>query len=146
MSGSSGKQAPPLRGPFEGLPEGSLKVLQLTDCHLYADPSQCLLGLNTINTLDQVIALAAIDPLLLLSMNLEAALSDESPAPSIFRIESGLYDDGDKATARFVVVGVVDPNDGEAGEPVDRRLDELPCDRVFLSHSGWRGHIEGGRA
>jgi len=33
-------------------------VLQLTDCHLYADPTQCLLGLNTLNTLDQVIALA----------------------------------------------------------------------------------------
>lgn len=45
-------------GPFENLPDGSLKVLQLTDCHIYADPSQCLLGLNTLNTLDQVIALA----------------------------------------------------------------------------------------
>ncbi len=44
--------------PFVGLPEGSLKVLQLTDCHLYADPTQCLLGLNTLNTLDQVISLA----------------------------------------------------------------------------------------
>ncbi|MEN8177028.1 MAG: 3',5'-cyclic-AMP phosphodiesterase [Pseudomonadota bacterium] len=43
---------------FVDLPQGSLKVLQLTDCHLYADPSQCLLGLNTLNTLDQVISLA----------------------------------------------------------------------------------------
>lgn len=45
-------------GPFWDLPDGSLKVLQLTDCHLYADPSQCLLGLNTLNTLDQVISQA----------------------------------------------------------------------------------------
>ncbi len=33
-------------------------MLQLTDCHLYADPSQCLLGLNTLSTLDHVISLA----------------------------------------------------------------------------------------
>ena len=45
-------------GPFAGLPEGSLKILHLTDCHLYADPSQCLLGLNTLETLDLVIAQA----------------------------------------------------------------------------------------
>ena len=32
--------------------------MQLTDCHLYADPSQCLLGINTLNSLDQVISLA----------------------------------------------------------------------------------------
>lgn len=31
-------------------------VLQLTDCHLYADPSQGLLGINTLSTLDQVIS------------------------------------------------------------------------------------------
>jgi len=40
------------------LPQGSLKVLQLTDSHLYADPSQCLLGLNTLYTFDQVVELA----------------------------------------------------------------------------------------
>lgn len=45
-------------GPFDDLPDESLKVLQLTDCHLYADPYQCLLGINTQETLDQVIALA----------------------------------------------------------------------------------------
>jgi Icc protein len=38
------------------LPPGSLKILHLTDCHLYADPSQCLLGLNTLETLDLVIS------------------------------------------------------------------------------------------
>jgi Icc protein len=43
------------KGHFSNLPSGSLKILQLTDTHLYADPSQCLLGLNTLNTLDLVI-------------------------------------------------------------------------------------------
>jgi Icc protein len=35
-----------------------LKLLQLTDCHLYADPSRCLLGINTLETFDQVLAQA----------------------------------------------------------------------------------------
>ncbi|RLJ22620.1 3',5'-cyclic-AMP phosphodiesterase [bacterium endosymbiont of Escarpia laminata] len=43
---------------FHNLPEGSLKVLQLTDCHLYADTSRCLLGLNTQETLNLVSAMA----------------------------------------------------------------------------------------
>jgi Icc protein len=43
------------KGPFSNLPVGSLKILQLTDTHLYADPSQCLVGLNTLNTFDLVI-------------------------------------------------------------------------------------------
>ena len=42
-------------GPFADLPIGSLRLLQITDTHLYADPAQCLLGLNTLNTLDQVL-------------------------------------------------------------------------------------------
>ncbi len=43
---------------FQNLPEGSLKVLQLTDCHLYADTSRCLLGMNTQETLNLVSAMA----------------------------------------------------------------------------------------
>lgn len=35
-----------------------MKVLQLTDSHLYADPSRCLLGLNTLETFDEVLAQA----------------------------------------------------------------------------------------
>jgi len=35
-----------------------LKVLQLTDSHLYADPSRCLLGINTLETFDEVLAQA----------------------------------------------------------------------------------------
>ncbi|MDJ0807645.1 MAG: 3',5'-cyclic-AMP phosphodiesterase [Gammaproteobacteria bacterium] len=54
---NGGKPKQPMEVSLD-LPHGSLKVLQLTDCHLYADPSQCLLGLNTLNTLDQVIDLA----------------------------------------------------------------------------------------
>ncbi len=35
-----------------------LKVLQITDSHLYADPSRCLLGINTLETFDQILAQA----------------------------------------------------------------------------------------
>lgn len=40
------------------VPDKNLKVLQLTDSHLYADPSRCLLGINTLETFDQVLAQA----------------------------------------------------------------------------------------
>lgn len=43
---------------FDDVPERNLKVLQLTDSHLYADPSRCLLGINTLETFDQVLAQA----------------------------------------------------------------------------------------
>ena len=39
---------------FENLPEGSLKILQITDTHLYADTDGTLLGMNTQQTLDEV--------------------------------------------------------------------------------------------
>jgi Icc protein len=40
------------------VPKKTLKVLQLTDSHLYADPYRCLLGINTLETFDQVLAQA----------------------------------------------------------------------------------------
>ena len=40
------------------VPDKKLKILQLTDSHLYADPSRCLLGINTLETFDQVLAQA----------------------------------------------------------------------------------------
>jgi Icc protein len=40
---------------FRQLPVDGLKVLQITDSHLYADPSRCLLGINTLETFDQVL-------------------------------------------------------------------------------------------
>ena len=43
---------------FRQMPAEGLKVLQLTDSHLYADPSRCLLGINTLETFDQVLAQA----------------------------------------------------------------------------------------
>ena len=43
---------------FGMVPDKHLKVLQLTDSHLYADPSRCLLGINTLETFDQVLAQA----------------------------------------------------------------------------------------
>lgn len=46
---------------FQRLPAESLNVLQLTDSHLYADPSRCLLGINTLETFDQVLAQALLE-------------------------------------------------------------------------------------
>jgi len=38
-------------------PESPLRVLQISDCHLYASPARCLAGLNTLNTLDEILGL-----------------------------------------------------------------------------------------
>jgi Icc protein len=43
---------------FKQLPAECLNLLQLTDSHLYADPSRCLLGINTLETFDEVLAQA----------------------------------------------------------------------------------------
>ncbi|MES9817120.1 MAG: 3',5'-cyclic-AMP phosphodiesterase [Candidatus Thiodiazotropha sp.] len=53
--GSSPDNQPP---NFKQLPAESLNLLQLTDSHLYADPSRCLLGINTLETFDHVLAQA----------------------------------------------------------------------------------------
>jgi Icc protein len=43
---------------FSKLPEGSLKILQITDTHLYADTSKHLAGLNTEQSLLQLLDIA----------------------------------------------------------------------------------------
>jgi Icc protein len=43
---------------FSNLPEGSLKILQITDTHLYADPAKHLAGLNTELSLLQLLEIA----------------------------------------------------------------------------------------
>ncbi len=53
--GSSPDNQPP---NFKQLPAEYLNLLQLTDSHLYADPSRCLLGINTLETFDHVLAQA----------------------------------------------------------------------------------------
>lgn len=47
-----------VRELFTDLPDGSLKILQITDTHLYADTDGTLLGMNTQQTLDEVLNLA----------------------------------------------------------------------------------------
>ncbi|MGD2116730.1 MAG: 3',5'-cyclic-AMP phosphodiesterase [Chromatiales bacterium] len=42
---------------FADLPDGSLRILQITDTHLYADTDGTLLGMNTQDTLEQVLAM-----------------------------------------------------------------------------------------
>lgn len=51
------KQPTPLkpRSPFGHLPAGSLRVLQITDLHLSAEADARLLGLNTLDSLEQVL-------------------------------------------------------------------------------------------
>ena len=43
---------------FSNLPKGSLKILQITDTHLYAETDGTLLGMNTQQTLDEVLKLS----------------------------------------------------------------------------------------
>lgn len=43
---------------FSELPAGSLRILQITDTHLYADPKQRLAGLNTDDSLKQLLQIA----------------------------------------------------------------------------------------
>lgn len=49
--------APEPDRPFAGLPVGTLRVVQLTDTHLFADPAGMLLGMNTLGSLDAVLDL-----------------------------------------------------------------------------------------
>ena len=44
---------------FDDLPKGSLKVLQITDTHLYAETDGTLLGMNTQQTMDEVFGMAS---------------------------------------------------------------------------------------
>lgn len=44
--------------PFAGAPEDSLRVLQFTDTHLYADPDQRLLGVQTQQSFNDCVQLA----------------------------------------------------------------------------------------
>ncbi len=44
--------------PFSGLPPGSIKILHITDTHLYGDPSKCLAGVNTERSLSKILQLA----------------------------------------------------------------------------------------
>jgi 3',5'-cyclic-AMP phosphodiesterase len=44
--------------PFQGLPAGAIRILQVTDPHLYADPDNRLVGLKTQESLDLVLELA----------------------------------------------------------------------------------------
>lgn len=46
-----------LQQQLSSFPSGTLLVLQISDTHLFADPTGCLLGLNTLETLDQVLEL-----------------------------------------------------------------------------------------
>ncbi len=44
--------------PLFGLPSGSIKILHITDTHLYGDPSKCLAGVNTERSLSKILQLA----------------------------------------------------------------------------------------
>ena len=46
-----------MTGTGKGAPAGVLQVAQITDTHLYAHPDGTLLGLNTRNSLQAIVAL-----------------------------------------------------------------------------------------
>jgi Icc protein len=48
---------------FAGLPAGTVRVVQITDPHLYADPAGALLGVPTLESLDAVLALVRAEAL-----------------------------------------------------------------------------------
>ncbi len=52
---------------------------------------------------ETILALAAIDPVVLLSLDPDTLPRDA--APEIFRVELGLFDEGEKAVGRFVLLG-----------------------------------------
>ena len=54
---------PVTRRPLEGLPAGTVRVVQITDTHLYADPAGTLLGMNTLQSLDAVLDLVRAEAL-----------------------------------------------------------------------------------
>ena len=54
--GPEKENAAPVHRPGQ---DGVVRVLQLTDSHLYADPSGTLAGMNTLDAFDQVLAAAA---------------------------------------------------------------------------------------
>ena len=58
MSPGPEKEIDAARAPRPG-EDGIVRVLQLTDSHLYADPAGTLAGMNTLNAFDQVLAAAA---------------------------------------------------------------------------------------
>lgn len=49
------ERAPEPDRPFAGVPVGTVRVVQLTDTHLFADPAGLLLGMNTLASLDAVL-------------------------------------------------------------------------------------------
>ena len=49
--------------PFAGLPAGTVRALQITDTHLYADPAGALLGVATLESLDAVLELVRAEAL-----------------------------------------------------------------------------------
>ena len=49
----------PTQAPFADLPDGAVRLVQITDTHLYADPGGALLGMVTLDSLDAVVDLVA---------------------------------------------------------------------------------------
>ncbi len=56
MSRQQDNQQP--QQPFSGLPPGSIKILHITDTHLYGNPEQCLAGVNTEHSISRILNLA----------------------------------------------------------------------------------------
>ena len=80
---------------------------------------------------EQILALVAIDPVVLLSLDPGGVEPDA--APEIFRIESSILDEGQKAVGRFVLAGCWSVEQGQLvirAQIVKGRLRFEPLERV----------------
>ena len=80
---------------------------------------------------EKILALAAIDPVVLISLDPDTVRRDA--ASEIFRVESALYDDGEKAVGRFVLSGcwsVEKERIAIRGQVVEGWLNFEPMERV----------------
>ncbi|MCP3870650.1 MAG: 3',5'-cyclic-AMP phosphodiesterase [Gammaproteobacteria bacterium] len=58
MSPKSARFKPQEQTPSTSLPEGGVRILQISDCHLYRESTGELAGINTLDTFDAVLAMA----------------------------------------------------------------------------------------
>lgn len=81
---------------------------------------------------ETILALAAIDPVVLMSLDPDSV--HRNVAPEIFRVESGIFDEGERAVGRFVLSGcwsVVDERIAIRAQIVEGWLNFEPMERVI---------------
>ncbi|HHH37984.1 MAG TPA: 3',5'-cyclic-AMP phosphodiesterase [Sedimenticola sp.] len=110
--------------------EEALRIVQISDCHLYADPAGCLVGVNTQETCDQILQMAKQQ---LWPVDLLLATGDlvHDASPAGYR----------RLRTRFQALEVPVhclPGNHDLPEVMNQHLqaDRVRMDRVF-QHAGW---------